>query len=466
MRFKTILLSVAFAGAMGLAAVPASAQTCTETQFNAKTGDAYLKAETELITNKNAAAAIALAEPLKRQELNCYERGAVSRLLAAAYLQAGRSMDAVAELEFAIANGVITGPDVVTTYYNIGQLYLQADNLPKGAENLERWIRAGGRPDQKQNFQMAAIYNKMNRNTDAIKYAEAALAQAGSQPERQLFDFLNYLYDQTGQRAKQGALLERMLVAFPQDKQLWENTAGLYFAGNDERRAFEVIKAMYFAGFLKTEDELMRLVNFYNRFDVPYQAAVILEKEMNAGRITKSAAHLDLLANLYQVAREHEKAIPVIRQLAQASNSGQAYERLGRSLFEIGKFKDAEAALQQAIQRGNLKAPAAAWAAIGKARLELNDRAGAREAFQRGAATSGDNNGQRESRGWLDYMASEEATARRLRTFEIEVKVEEAQNRLDICQSASFLDREGEGDKCAPIEAELAEWTARLAAAN
>jgi tetratricopeptide (TPR) repeat protein len=142
----------------------------------------------------------------------------------------------------------------------------------------------------------------------------------------------------------------------PTERKYWDAIAGNYFASNEERRAFEVQKAMYLAGMLKTEDELMRIVNFYNRFNVPYQGAKILEKEMNAGRMCPATSTtLSYLANLYQVAREHEKAIPVIQAAAEAGGGGAMYERLGRSYADLQEWENAEDALQKALSLGGVK---------------------------------------------------------------------------------------------------------------
>ena len=70
----------------------------------------------------------------------------------------------------------------------------------------------------------------------------------GSNAEREVYDFLIYLYDATGQRAKKAALLEQLLAKNPNERRLWDAIAGDYFQANEERKAFEVQKAMYLGG--------------------------------------------------------------------------------------------------------------------------------------------------------------------------------------------------------------------------
>lgn len=459
MRKATWMTSVL--GAAMLAAMTAGAaqaQTCDATEFSAKPGQLYLDAETELFQNQNPAGAVSKLTALKAMELNCYERGAVLRLSAAAKIQQGNSAGAVTDLEEAIRVGAITGNDIPGTLYNIAQLYLQSDNVPKARDYMERWISSGVTPTRDQNFQMAVIYQKLDDNRKAVGFAEKVLAADGANAQDQIIDFLIYLYDQTGNKAKKAELLERKLQKNPGNKQVWEAIAGEYFQANEERKAFEVQKAMYFAGLLTTEDELMRIVNFYNRFNAPYEAAKVLEKEINAKRVTDSLERLELLANLYQVAREYEKAIPVIQRAASKTRDGKMDERLGRSYFELGQHKKAIDALTTALGKGGLKEPGYANVLIGQSYYELDDRQKARDAF---AAAQKYADGRKAGVGWTQFMDAEVRTKTEFAKFEVSVKLEGMLNEQKSCERLKVLGQ-NLPESCVDIAVRIAESQAKL----
>ncbi len=435
---KTFLTTtVAAAALIGVSFGSAAyAQACDATEFGAKTGQAYLAAENELIQNKNPSAALAKLNELRSMEMNCYERGAMLRLSAAIKIETGNAAGAVTDLEEAIRVGSISGDDVKSTYYTISQIYLQQNDVRKALDYMQRWIRAGGQPDRDQNWQLAVIHNKLDQNKEALPYAEKVLATDGQSAKREVIDFLIFLYDRTGNLSKKADLLERLLRSDPTDRKVWDAISGDYYQANDERKAFEVQKAMYLAGLLKTEDELKRITNFYNRFNAPYEAAKVLEKEINAGRVSKTLDNLELLANLYQVAREYQKAIPVIRQAANMTSDGKMYERLGRSYFELGKYKEAINALTQGLNKGNLKEPGYAWVLIGQSRYELDDRSGARDAFQK---ATNFRDGSRAGQGWIQFMNAEIETKKQFTIFEARVKLEGIRNEKKVCdQVLSF----------------------------
>jgi tetratricopeptide (TPR) repeat protein len=452
---KSIMRSaatIAIAASIGVGT--AAGQACEETQFSSANAENYLKAETELMANENPSAALVALNALRAGELNCYEEGAALQLSAAIKIQTEDYLGAVRDLETLIARGFISGDQLESTYYNISQLYLTTDNKEKALEYMDKWMGAGGVPNRSQKWTLAVLYQQMDRFPESLVWAERVLADDGPNAERSVYDFLIFLYDKTGNFAKKAEILELLLSKDPTDRRLWDAIAGDYFRGGQERKAFEVQKAMYLGGILQTEDELMRIVNFYNSFDVPYAAAKILEKEMNAGRISRSYERLELLANLYQVAREFQKAIPVIEQAAEMAPNGKMYERLGRSFSELQDWENAEDALIKAINKGGLDNVGLSWVLVGQSRYEREDRSGAREAFR--------NANNRGGRGWIDFMAAEDNTARALVVFEAQNEVNDYKKEKERCKDLEVIGNAPEtcltvDDRLAAAEEALAE---------
>ncbi len=463
MRKATWMTAILGAACLaGMTAGTAQAQqTCEATEFTSKPGQKYLEAENALFQEpQDPAKAVQMLSAMKSMELNCYERGAVLRLSAAAKIQMDNPVGAVQDMEEALRIGAIAaGKDTLDTYYNIAQLYLSADQVGKAKEYMERWIRAGAKPTRDQNFQLAVIHQKLDDFRGALPYAEAVLRADGSNADNQIIDFLIYLYDRTGNRAKKAELLERKLQMNPGDVTVWKAIAGEYFQAGEERKAFEVQKAMYLAGLLKTEEELMTIVNFYNRFNAPYEAAKILEKEINAGRISDSLERLELLANLYQVAREYDKAIPIVQRAASKASDGRMDERLGRSYFELEQHEKAIEALQTALRRGNLKEPGYANVLIGQSYYELGEREQAREAFQAAQKFS---DGRRAGRGWIDFMNAEVETKKQFAIFEQTVKLEGLRNEKKGCDRLKVIG-DNLPDTCLTIDERIETAEAALA---
>lgn len=455
MMFRTLLKRTGATIAVAVFATSAAtAQTCEITQLSSATGELYLEAQNALVVDDNPQAALAGINKLRAQPLNCYEEGAVLGLSAQVKLQVGDTLGAINDLTTSLNKGYIPAENRLTVQKTIWQLYFQEDKLTEGLRFAKQWIAAGGRPTRDEKWSFAIAHNNTNDFRGALPWAEQVFEADGRNADDSVTQFLIFLYDKTGQPAKKAALIERLLERDPTKRLYWDAISGDYQKAGNDAKAFEVQKAMYLGGILQKEEEIERIVQFYNLLDAPYEAARILEKEMNAGRITKDYDNLELLANLYQVAREHEKAIPVIQQAAAISSTGAMYERLGRSYADLQKWEESEQALTQALNKGSLSDTGLAWVQIGQARYERKDRAGAREAFRKANNRGG--------RGWLGFMDSEEATEKALVVFEARNIVQELENEQKACDRLKILGNEGEN--CTSLPTRLEEAQAKLAA--
>lgn len=440
--------------AMGAGA--AAAQGCDIVEFGSENGALYLEAENEMLANDDIPAALAALNRLRANDLNCYEEGAALGLSANIKIANDDYLGAATDLRTSLDKGYVTGDAAKNLLRSLYQIYFSEDQYEEGLQFVQRWLDAGGAPNRDEKWTYAVVYNNLERYAEALPWAEQVFATDGDDAASVVYDFLILLYDKTGQPAKKAALLETLLARDPTNRRLWDAVSGDYARADNYRKAFEVQKAMYLGGILTTEEELERVVQFYNQFDVPYQAGRILEKEMNAGRITKSYDNLELLANLYQVAREHERAIPVIREAAALSSNGAMYERLGRSHADLQQWQESEDALVRALDAGGLKDRGLAWVQIGQSRYERDDRAGAREAFR--------NANDRAGRSWLGFMDSEEQTAKALVVFEASNKVQEIENEDKVCKKLQVLGDAPE--TCTSLQTRLEEAQATLAAAQ
>ncbi len=184
---------------------------------------------------------------------------------------------------------------------------------------------------------------------------------------------------------------------------------------------------MYLNGMLTDEREIFRIAQYYSYFEYPYRGAVILEREMNAGRVTRNATNLNALASMWRQAREFERAIPVLEQIAQQSGAGEDYLKLAEALYQENRLPEAETAFEQALQRGGFNRQGDAWALLGTVRYERNDRPGALQAFQRCTNMS---ESRRTCTGWTTFIQAEiRAAAERERLVQ-RVTVEECRNTI------------------------------------
>lgn len=368
----TALSIVIFASmGLGLSAVPqAYAQDGPpdpSRQFTSKTGAIVNEALQFINASQYQAALGKLSESLAIPELTPYEKSVIYQMQGQAYYELNQIAPAVTSFENSISSGGLLPNESENLRVNIAQLLIADGQYARGAQMLEDWNRRGGQLKTNHVEMLTQAWVQSDNFSRALPWAERWFNEA-SPKERRHFDLLNYLYNTTNQPGKQADIVRQMINRWPEDKTLWDAWASMLANGGREDEAFEVNKMLYLGGALNTEADLLKVVQYYSFYDMPFQAAEILQREMNAGRINESPDKLVQLSDLYRQAREYKRAIPILERAASSAGTGKLFAQLGEALYNEGQCAKAEDAFTNAINRGYEADKA--WMLIGTCRYE------------------------------------------------------------------------------------------------
>ncbi|PHR94355.1 MAG: hypothetical protein COA69_01805 [Robiginitomaculum sp.] len=358
--FKRFLVSTALAllvsgGFAVLSVNNAYAQTEEEAaagrQFSAKTGGIVLVAQEFMTAEQYSAAISELNKALALPDINPYERSVINQLLGSSYYQNNQYDQAIRAFEAAISAGGLLPNESSNLRVNIAQLLIANDQFVRGAQMLETWNRNGGQLKPAHIEMLWQAWSQAERYDRALPWAERWF-NAARPKLRKHFDLLNFMYNNLNMPAKQADIVKQMINRWPEDKTLWDAWASMLANGGREQEAFEVSKMLYLGGAYSSEADLTRVVQYYSFYDMPFQAAQILEREMNAGRIAKTSDKLVQLSDLLRQSREYKRAIPILEQAAASSGKAKLYADLGEALFNEGQCVRSEDAFKKAMDRG------------------------------------------------------------------------------------------------------------------
>ena len=330
----------------------AHAQEATEgRQFSAKAGE-IVNAANELVNANQFSAALGkLNEALAIPELNAYERSIIYQIQGSAYYSMDQYGPAISAFENSINAGGLLPKESSALRVNIAQLMIANGQYAQGAQMLENYLNRGGQSKPAYTEMLVQAWVQSENYSKALPWAEKWF-RAASPKERKHFDLMNFLYNNLGMQGRQADIVKQMINRWPEDKTLWDAWASMLANGGREQEAFEVSKMLYLGGALTQEQDLMKVVQYYSFYDMPFQAAQILEKEMNAGRISRSSEKMVQLSSLFRQAREYKRAIPVLESAAASSGQAKLYADLGEALYNEGQCVKAETAFKQAINKG------------------------------------------------------------------------------------------------------------------
>lgn len=387
--------------------------------MSAQMGEPILAAN-ECMDTDNYTCVINTLTPLLERNPNPYERFVIYRMRGVAYYQQDRVDLAIRDFEAALATGAATQDESTALRTNIGQLYIVTERYSEGIRQLELALSEGANLTPSLAMLLSQAYAQAERFSEGLRYAQHQFDNA-SPRERRNYDMLLLYFQQLERTQDQLRLITQMVERWPGERNIWTSLVALMAQTNNESGAFEANKLMYLNGMLNDEREIVRLAQYYSYFEYPYRGAVILEREMNAGRVSRSGENLETLANMWRQAREFDRAIPVLEAVARQGD-GTDYLRLGEAYYQENRLAEAESAFESALARGGFNRLGDAQALLGTVRYEQGNRQSALQAFRGCTQYS---YSRQTCNGWVQFIQNEisaEADRARLR---IRVDVEE-----------------------------------------
>lgn len=418
-------------------------------QFSTKGGEKVNEA-LQMINAENSQGAINVLNTLinSGKPLNPYERSTIYQILGQTYNDVGNIAAALRAFQDAINAGGLLPKEVDDIKVVIAQLMIANGQYREGATALENYLSQGGQEKPAYVGYLVQAWIEAEDYRRALPWAEKWFNRA-SPKERKHFDLLNFLYNNLNMTGRQADIVKQMIQKWPGDQTLWNTWASMLGNGGREQDAFEVNKMLYLGGALTDENEIKKIIQYYSFYEMPYQAAQILEREMKSGRVRRSPENLEELSKYYRTAREYKKAIPILEEAAKQSNSAKLYAALGEAYFNEGDCGQAESSFRSAIDRGYDAGKS--WMQVANCiydstqtaprldcsmtEAEMNNapitriRAQAIEAFRKVPTGSRES---RNARKWLKFLSEERDAVERRCEFEKNVERELCYSKIKL----------------------------------
>ncbi len=361
------------------------------------------RAQKALAAGKPTEALAALNElQAKLDSLSDHEKAMMWQTFAYAYSAQERYGPAAEAFEKCLAVNVLPPAAVLNARYNLAQLYMVQENYGKAIQNFEIWFKSAENPNADAYYMMAAAYAQAERPREALPYAQKAVAKAPA-PKEPWLQMVLSLQFQLNQHREATDTLQKLIAHFPK-KTYWMQLAAAYNEIDDKKKALATMKVAERNGFLTTENELRNLIQLYLLNDIPYRAAVTIERAIAAGRLANDAKNQELLANAWLQARESERAIAPLERAAEMSGDGNLYVRLGQVHVSEDGWSGARSALSKALQKGGVRDAGNVHLMLGIANASEERWQDAERAFR--AALRYDQSAKAAAQ-WLDHIADE-----------------------------------------------------------
>jgi tetratricopeptide (TPR) repeat protein len=316
--------------------------------------DKLTEAQEAFATDDMVAARAALESLAKKQRrMNPYEKALVYLYLAHVAANEEKYDEALGYFEISLAEDALPPSQQLNTRFNVAHLYLAAERFQDAIRSLELWFEDAENPNSVAFYLLAVAHYQVGDVEGAIEPAREAVLRA-EKPEQNWLQLLVGTLFETKRYEEALDPLEQLVTLYPK-KAYWTQLSALYHHLEREPRSLAAMQIAFQEGFFDKDREYRQLALLLLSGNLPYRAALVLEKGLEEEILAGDAANWELLANSWLLARENERSLEPLQRAATLSGTGELYVRLGQVYLERERWKDASEALEQALAKGDLK---------------------------------------------------------------------------------------------------------------
>lgn len=362
------------------------------------------KAEQLIAKQEYAKARTRLEKVLAEVKKNSYAQAIALRSLGAVYALENKHQKATSLLEQALATQALNAEQQQEALLNLGQLYMAIEHYKNAVAILEPWlVKQPDTTNTQVRVLLANAYAQLKQYRKALPYIEHVIKHA-KKPKASWLQLNLALYYELENYPQAAIVLRRLISLYPDNKDYWQQLTSIYQQLQQYERALTINNLAYNKGFLASEPEIIQLFNLFLYNKQPYQAASLLARELDAGRVKSTAKNWELLASAWTTAREYTHAINALEQASTLHDKGDLYLQLGRIHVEQEKWQDAVVAIKKALKKGGLKQTEEAYILLGISYFESGQLKSARSAFDNAMKYA---KTRKSAQQWLKFISSD-----------------------------------------------------------
>ncbi len=395
------------------------------------------------------------------EKMRPFDRASVLQIRGSAYVNLENYDAAIRDFSEVLQLNALPEEQNTRMRFNMAQLYFVTEQYQASVDFFEDWLAVEENPSDSAYFMLSAAYYNLEDFQESLRAVDRAI-ELSTEPTKRQYDLKNIVLSELKMSDARIDHMKLMVEYWPEQLPYWRQLSALYLDQEKQMESFAVLETAYLEGLEIKEADKIILAQFYSAFNNPHRGAELLEYEMAEGNVEKDVDNLELLSQLWSQAREHKKAIPVLREAARLADTGTLSFRLGQSLLADEQNEAAEVALKNAIDKGDMDEDmmGEAWLLLGNARFnqaapgDKEQRAVAAEAFERARRYE---NTRDQASSWQEYITAINQTEERQLALEREQaeRLEEAaRERLLTACRARQLAGSTLSEECKQILAE------------
>ena len=334
--------------------------------------------------------------------LSKYEKAVVYQFMGFVFVQQNKIDDAIEVFSKTVDLNVLSNTQHQSTQFNLASLYGSREEWDLTINALMKFYEFEREPVAESYIMTGIAYFQKGLPLEALPYIHIANEKAIKPKESWLqlelaILFINKRYDEAID------VVKKLATYWPEKEKYWETMAGTYMEMQKDANALAALSLGYKNNAISKAETLENLARLNLYLEIPYQAATLIEKNIQDGNIENSEKNLRLLLGAWTAAREFNKAIAVIDILAPITGEGKLYIQKAMLLNENGDWEGVKDATVKALYDEELENKGDVFILRGMAETELGYYDQAIESFTQ-AMEIGTETNKKNAEAWIEYV--------------------------------------------------------------
>ncbi len=342
-------------------------------------------------------------ESMLKWNLSKYEKAVVYQFMGFVFVQQNKIDNAINVFSKTVDLNVLSNTQHQSTQFNLASLYGSKEEWDLTIDALMKFYEFEREPVAESYIMTGIAYFQKGLPLEALPYIHIANQKALKPKESWLqlelaILFINKRYDEAID------VVKKLSTYWPEKEKYWETMAGTYMEMQKDADALAALNLGYKNDAISKAETLESLARLNLYLEIPFQAASLIEKNLQEGNIENSEKNLRLLLGAWTAAREFNKAIEVIDILAPLTGEGKLYIQKAMLLNENSDWEGVQDATAKALTDEELENPGDVYILRGMAETELGNYDEAIESFTQ-AMEIGTETNKKNAEAWIDYVA-------------------------------------------------------------
>ena len=356
----------------------------------------------EMLDDDSTEEALELMDRIRPNRIGKYEAAQLHQTYGFVYLQLGRDDEALDAFQKCLELDALPTHQQQGIVYSVAGLHAGNERYEESNAALLRWFRYESDPMAEAYVFMGANFARRELMPEALPYVVRA-NQLAEQPNENWRDLQLAIHVRLDQLAEAINLLKDNIGIWPEKLRNYVVLSGLYTQTRQDEGALAALLIPWQRGMLVVEADILNLVRLNLFLENPARAGMILSEAMERGHVEESSENFKLLLNSWTMARETDRAVDTIDKLARLADDGEIHYRKAMLLNETGEWEGVVESCRLAMEKGGLEKPGEVWLLQGVALAELGRFDQAIAAFE-SAMQSGSDNVRRNASTWIGYV--------------------------------------------------------------